>query len=1149
MLSCRALADELTGVDIAARADEATVLIATGDSSLTEIGQGSGFFVTPNLIVTNFHVIEGASIIAYKRVGQVQVHAIKSVRDIDATYDLAILEVPSTRVSPLYIGDSNSVRKGEAVYVAGSPHGFEGTFSGGTLSAIRRDLNIELLQITAPISPGSSGGPVLNAKAEVIGVASSAFVTDDAQNLNFAIPSNYLKGMLQTLRVRLRPKPEPYTGRKERDQEERDSAALEIPEANKVKPDAEKGEADSEKANMEANRTDDERAKTEAGMPTWAKEEVTHPKKPIVNRLQAATVHIYGRDRNGRQGRLGAGFFVRPNQVATDFHVIDGSTLNEVKPVGRGSHSAAESLVAHFLKSDKARNLALIRVETAFAQPLPIGNSDKIQEDDKIRVFSNSSDSTGEFSEGTISSTRFIGDVQYFEIDALVEPGSAGGPIVNSSGEVVAVTALKVPILDGSFKFAIPSKYLTQLLEAKGDLAPTPSPSPELKVSPKPDPYADASPYGEWLLSGIERYEQAHFVEAIRLLESALDGLTHPENRAKAHLFLGCSRRGHGDSQESTIAEFQEALSHDPNIELPPNVGQNHPVFSPLLENTRQQTTGTLTVNASPPHTRIEIIGSRRQIIKEGVGSVNHCRLFKGDYTVKCTVGEASDLKTISIVPGVHYILDREIAETPTSTARELTVELDRAARPQRVEVHYEIYDPSGQVLDRGVLQMQLRGEKPDTGTWVYHVKWPPTTPSGRLEHRIKVDGKDILPNSPPEIVILEPTDDAWVFTNHSIALKAVVTSDIPLKEVFVHYNESSMELKKTGTPDTYAGTIPGRDVRAAGTFWYFVTATDAEEKKSRSEVKSVVIRRRADPPIIDGAIPPPEVSVLAPPGAAVLPTRNPISIEAEVKSLASIKEVRVHFDFPRSQLSETSPSEVLEKTSSGTYIAEIPKEHNQSEGYVWYFVAATTGSGVVSKTEDRMVETKATTQLHQGVWASHSWSNLVSDDGFYSGWERGDVLSLAFMREGRGIQTLGAQLDYTYENRDYISAMVQWGPSTRENPVAFAFLAGVTGYRTSDPSFSRVRRPRQLTPILGGSMKFFPLDRVTVDLTASMKLRSENREANGETDFADDFLHHYEMGIRLYISPSLNFKAGYGMWRLGGYDNTSAQVGLGATF
>ncbi len=1073
MLSCRALADELTGMEIAERADKATVLIATGDSGLTEFGQGSGFFVTPNLIVTNFHVIEDASIIAYKRVGQVQVHAIKSVRDVDATYDLAILEVPSTQVSPLYIGDSNSVRKGETVYVVGSPHGFEGTFSDGTLSAIRRDFNIDLLQITAPISSGSSGGPVLNGKAEVIGVATSAFVTDDAQNLNFAVPSNYLKGMLRTLGVRLPSKPESDTGSKEREQGQADHAPPDIRKSEKPKTQPKIAEAEQE--DVEAKRADDDAAKPEVETPAGRMDEVSDPKKNIVNRLQTATVHIFGRDRNGRQGRLGTGFFVRPNQVATDFHVVDGSTLNEVKPVGRRLHSADESLPAHLLKSDEARNLALVHVETAIAPTLPIGNSDTIQEGDKIRIFNNLSVSAGEFSEGAISRTRFMGGVQYFEIDALLEPGSAGGPIVNSSGEVVAVTALKVPELDGSLNFAIPSKYLTQLLEAKGDLDATPPPSPQVKLSPKPDSYADASPYAQWLLGGIERYEHADFEEAIRLLESALDGLTHPDNRARAHLYLGCSTWGRGDPQESIIAAFKQALSHNPNIELPPHVGKNHPIFSPLLEKIRQQTTGTLTVNASPPHTQIAILGSRGYIIDEGVGSVNHCRLFEGEYTVTCTVGKVSDLKTVSIVPGVHHLLDREIAETPASTSRELTVELVRAAKPRRVEVHYEIYGTSGQVLDRGVLQMQPLETKTDLGAWVYHVKWPPSTPAGELEYRIKVDGEDMLSNPPPGIVILEPSDDAWVYTNHSIKLKAVVNSDISIDTVFVHYDDGWMELETTGTPEIYAGTIPRSDVRAAGIFSYFVAAADREGNVLRSEVRSVTIRRRDGSPIM-GVDFPPEDSVIAPPVSA--------------------------------------------------------------------------GTGMESKTEEKMIETKEpTTQKHQGLRASHSWSNLVSDEGFYSGWERGNVMSLAFLQEGKGFQTLGAQLDYTYENPDYISAMAQWGPSTRENPVSFAFLAGAAGHRPSDPSFSRVRQSRQFTPLLGGNFKFYPLDRVVVDATASVRLQSENASANRDANFIEEYFHHYEAGIRLYISPTLNLKAGYGRWRLGEYDNASVQVGLGATF
>ncbi|MDE0504537.1 MAG: serine protease, partial [Candidatus Poribacteria bacterium] len=721
------------------------------------------------------------------------------------------------------------------------------------------------------------------------------------------------------------------------------------------------------------------------------------------------------------------GFFVRPNQVATDFHVVDGSTLNEVKPVRRRLHSADESLPAQLLESDKARNLALIHVETAYAPTLPIGDSDTIQAGDQIRIFNNSSVSSGEFSEGTISRNRFMGGVQYFEIDALVEPGSAGGPIVDSSGEVVAVTALKVPELDGSLNFAIPSKYLTEFLEAKGDSASTPSPSPNVNISPKPDPYADASPYAQWLLRGIERYEHAEFEEANRLLESALGGLTHPANRARAHLYLGCSKWGRGDPQESIIAEFQEALSHNPNIELPPQVGQNHPVFSPLLEKTRKQTTGTLTVNASPPHTQIAILGSRGHIIKEGVGSVNHCRLFEGEYTVTCTVGEASDLRTVSIVPGVHHLLDREIAKTPAATSRELTVELVRAAKPYRVDVQYEIYGTSGQVLDRGVLQMQPQGTKTDLGAWVYHVKWPPSTPAGELEYRINVDGEDMLSNPPPGIVILEPSDDAWIYTNHSIKLKAEVNSDISIDTVFVHYDDDGwMELETTGTPEIYVGTIPRSDVRAAGTFSYYVAAADTEGNVLRSDVRSVTIRRREDSPITS-VVSPPEVSVLTPPGAAVFPTRDPISIEAEVKADGPIKEVRLYYNSVRKQLSDTSPSKTLENKSSYTYTGKIPKEHNQKPGYIWYFVAATTGTGMQSKTEDRMIETKEpTTQEHRGIWASHSWSNLAADDGFYSGWERGDVLSLAFVREGRGLDVLAAQLDYTYENPDYINAMLQ---------------------------------------------------------------------------------------------------------------------------
>jgi hypothetical protein len=83
---------------------------------------------------------------------------------------------------------------GDEVFVAGNPQGLEGTFSQGIVSGIRDVESGTLLQITAPISPGSSGGPVLNSEGKVVGISVATFTS--GQNLNFAIPANYLASLL-----------------------------------------------------------------------------------------------------------------------------------------------------------------------------------------------------------------------------------------------------------------------------------------------------------------------------------------------------------------------------------------------------------------------------------------------------------------------------------------------------------------------------------------------------------------------------------------------------------------------------------------------------------------------------------------------------------------------------------------------------------------------------------------------------------------------------------------------------------------------------------------------------------------------------------------------------------------------------------------
>ena len=135
--------------------------------------------------------------------------------------DLIILKIESpdqttVDTSVLPIGNSDSVHTGDTIYAVGNPAGLEGTISDGIISGIRQqDVLYKRIQITAPISPGSSGGAVLNTDGEVIGVSVQVLpslrpislhnLQDEqyinvAQNLNFAIPSNYLNSLLQNKR-------------------------------------------------------------------------------------------------------------------------------------------------------------------------------------------------------------------------------------------------------------------------------------------------------------------------------------------------------------------------------------------------------------------------------------------------------------------------------------------------------------------------------------------------------------------------------------------------------------------------------------------------------------------------------------------------------------------------------------------------------------------------------------------------------------------------------------------------------------------------------------------------------------------------------------------------------------------------------------
>src|SRR5437763_2495554 len=174
--------------DLVRRIKPSSVAIETFDVRGEKLSRGSGFFVDKDRVVTNRHVIDGA----YR--GEVHLNSgntfqVKNVLAVDAEADIAILKVeaPPNLVHPLSL-DRASPQEGESVVVIGNPFGLEGSVTNGIVSAVRDIPGFgRIIQITAPISPGSSGSPVVNMQGQVIGVATLQIT--GGQSVNFAIPS------------------------------------------------------------------------------------------------------------------------------------------------------------------------------------------------------------------------------------------------------------------------------------------------------------------------------------------------------------------------------------------------------------------------------------------------------------------------------------------------------------------------------------------------------------------------------------------------------------------------------------------------------------------------------------------------------------------------------------------------------------------------------------------------------------------------------------------------------------------------------------------------------------------------------------------------------------------------------------------------
>jgi len=180
---------------IAKRVLPAVVMIRSKVGA-TEVS-GSGFVVDPSgTIVTNLHVIRGATSVAVKTHNGDIYDQIK-VRSFDERKDLAVIQVAGFGLPTIEFADSESIQPGQRVVLIGNALGvLEGSVSTGVVSGIRNMEGYKVIQTDATANHGNSGGPLLNEDGRAIGVVTFKVGEGVAENLNFAVPVNYARGMV-----------------------------------------------------------------------------------------------------------------------------------------------------------------------------------------------------------------------------------------------------------------------------------------------------------------------------------------------------------------------------------------------------------------------------------------------------------------------------------------------------------------------------------------------------------------------------------------------------------------------------------------------------------------------------------------------------------------------------------------------------------------------------------------------------------------------------------------------------------------------------------------------------------------------------------------------------------------------------------------
>ena len=276
-----------------------------------------------------------------------------------------------------------------------------------------------------------------------------------------------------------------------------------------------------------------ERAQRQNGLPVH-----------LAEKIFAATVFLEMKRINGQPLGFGCGFFVKHDQIVTNFHVVEGVSRGIARLVGKSTTYTVEGITA----SDVENDLAILKVSDLSVQPLPIGDSDDVQLGDTVYVSGNPKDLEGTLSHGTVSGPREVGNQKLLQMTVPISPGGNGGAVINEKGEVIGVSF--VTLEDGeSLNFAIPSNYLKTLLTR---LEPA-------KPFPQRKQLVSATTY---FYIGNEKYLMKLYQEAVVAYDKAIQ---LQSDFAHAYVNRGLTKEKLGQ-HESAIMDYSSAIKIDPTL-------------------------------------------------------------------------------------------------------------------------------------------------------------------------------------------------------------------------------------------------------------------------------------------------------------------------------------------------------------------------------------------------------------------------------------------------------------------------------------------------------------------------------------------------------------------------------------------------------